>query len=406
MKAYTRAAVTAAIGMVLPVCINAQSGGGIGDDLKGMQSTLDKLYDQMIPMCGQLIGVGRGMAGFAATWYIAYRVWRHLANAEPIDFYPLLRPFAITIAILLFPSVIGLINGVMQPTVTGTAAMVEGSNQAVATLLQQKEEAIKTTDAWQMYVGETGNGDRDKWYKYTHPDDPTGNDEGVFEGIGNDIKFAMAKASYNFRNSIKEWMSQVLEILFQAAALCINTIRTFYMIVLAILGPLVFGLAVFDGFQHTLTVWLARYINIFLWLPVANIFGAIIGKIQELMLQLDISQINQTGDTFFSSTDVAYIVFMIIGIVGYFTVPSVANYIVHAGGGNTLLYKTTSLFSNSSKAIVNTVSSNTGMVADAFGNQIERIQSGITNFGTDSGYFKDGKGSGGKNYQHDKLSGK
>lgn len=38
---------------------------------------------------------------------------------------------------------------------------------------------------------------------------------------------------------------------------------TFYMIVLAILGPLVFGIAVFDGFQHTLTVWIARYLNIF-----------------------------------------------------------------------------------------------------------------------------------------------
>lgn len=407
MKACVKAAVTAVIGMVLPVCMYAQNGSGLGDDLKGMQSTLDQLYNQMIPMCGQLIGVGRGLAGFAATWYIAYRVWRHLANAEPIDFYPLLRPFGIAIAILLFPSVIGLINGVMQPTVTGTAAMVENSNEAVATLLKQKEEAIKTTDAWQMYVGETGNGDRDKWYKYTHPDDPNGDDEGVFEGIGNDIKFAMAKASYNFRNSIKEWMSQVLEILFEAAALCINTIRTFYMIVLAILGPLVFGLAVFDGFQHTLTVWLARYINIFLWLPVANIFGAIIGKIQELMLQLDISQVNQTGDTFFSSTDVAYLIFMIIGIVGYFTVPSVANYIVHAGGGNTLLYKVTSVFGNSSKAAINTVSAGGGMVVDAFGNGVERIQTSMTSFNTNSGYFKDGAANNsGRGYQHDKLSGK
>lgn len=406
MRVYMKAAVTAVIGMALPMCIYAQSGGGLGNDLKGMQSTLDQLYNQMIPMCGQLIGVGRGIAGFAATWYIAYRVWRHLANAEPIDFYPLLRPFAIAIAILLFPSVVGLINGVMQPTVTGTAAMVEGSNQAVATLLHQKEEAIKTTDAWQMYVGETGSGDRDKWYKYTHPDDPNNSsDEGAFEGIGNDIKFAMAKASYNFRNSIKEWMSQVLEILFQAAALCINTIRTFYMIVLAILGPLVFGLAVFDGFQHTLTVWLARYINIFLWLPVANIFGAIISKIQELMLKLDISQINQTGDTFFSSTDVAYIIFMIIGIVGYFTVPSVANYIVHAGGGNTLLYKVTSLFGNSSKAVINTVSSGGGMMADALGNGAERIQNSMSSFNINSGHFKDG-GGGAKNYHHDKLSGK
>ncbi len=407
MKVNVKAAVIAATGMVLPLAIYAQNGGGLGDDLKGMQSTLDELYTQMIPLCGELIGVGRGIAGFAATWYIAYRVWRHLANAEPIDFYPLLRPFAIGIAILLFPSVIELINGVMQPTVVGTAAMVENSNEAVATLLKQKEEAIKTTDAWQMYVGDDGNGDRDKWYKYTHPDDPNGDNEGVFEGIGDDVKFAMAKASYNFKNSIKEWMSQVLEILFQAAALCINTIRTFYMIVLAILGPLVFGLAVFDGFQHTLTVWLARYINIFLWLPVANIFGAIIGKIQELMLQLDISQIDQTGDTFFSNTDVAYLVFMIIGIVGYFTVPSVANYIVHAGGGNTLLYKTTSLLSNSAKTVMSTASSATGMASDALGNGVEKMRSSMAGFNTNSGYFKEGEGnSGGKNYQHDKLSGK
>ena len=55
----------------------------------------------------------------------------------------------------------------------------------------------------------------------------------------------------------------------QLDRLCINTLRTFSLIVLAILGPLVFGLAVFDGFGHTLTVWLARYINVFLWLPVA-----------------------------------------------------------------------------------------------------------------------------------------
>jgi uncharacterized RDD family membrane protein YckC len=92
-------------------------------------------------------------------------------------------------------------------------------------------------------------------------------------------------------------MAEVLKVLFEAAALCINTIRTFYLIVLAILGPLVFGLAVFDGFQHTLTVWLARYINIVLWLPGANILGGIMGKVQEKMLKEDLQQIASNGDT-------------------------------------------------------------------------------------------------------------
>jgi hypothetical protein len=86
------------------------------------------------------------------------------------------------------------------------------------------------------------------------------------------------------------------------------------------------------------------------------------------MLKVDIGQVQSTGDTFFSSTDVAYLVFLIIGIVGYFTVPSIANYIVNAGGGGAMVQKVTSLFSTSSRSVVNTMSSSAGMAADAMGN--------------------------------------
>jgi len=403
MAKCVRAALIAAAGMILPSNSHAQSVAG---EMHGLQGVLDQLYNEMLPLCSNLIGVGQGIAGFAATWYIASRVWRHIANAEPIDFYPLFRPFVIGFAVMIFPSVLGMINGVMKPTVSATAVMVKDSDKAIAQLLKQKEEAIKTSRAWQMYVGESGSGDRDKWYKYTHPDDPNGSNEGTIESIGNDIKFAMSKASYNFRNSIKEWMSEVLQLIFAAAALCINTLRTFQLIVLAILGPLVFGIAVFDGFQHTLTVWIARYINVFLWLPVANIFGSIIGKIQEKMLVLDISQVQNNGDTFFSSTDVGYLIFMIIGIVGYFTVPSVANFIVNAGGGSAMVHKVTGLFSTSSRSAVNTMSGSAGMVADAMGNAAGRISNSMSSQGTNSGYFNESGSSGKSSYMEDKISGK
>ncbi|OJV19770.1 MAG: conjugative transposon protein TraJ [Dyadobacter sp. 50-39] len=335
--------------MLLPQLASAQ---GFPEQISGLHGVLDQLYTEMIPLCSKLISVGRGIAGFAAIWYIASRIWRHLASAEPIDFYPLLRPFVLGFAILIFPSVLALINGIMSPAVRATSSMVKGSNDAITLLLKKKEEAIKKTNAWQMYVGVAGAGDRDKWYKYTHGNEDASG-EGIFGSIGNDIKFSMAKASYNFRNSIKEWMSEVLRVLFEAAALCINTIRTFHLVVLAIIGPIAFGIAVFDGFQHTLTGWIARYINIYLWLPVANIFGAIIGRIQQKMIALDIKQVQDMGDTFFSATDMAYLIFLIIGIVGYFSVPSVANYIIHAGGGNALLYKVTSLFASTATAVGN-----------------------------------------------------
>lgn len=383
--------------MILPFTIQAQ---GIADDMNGLHSVLEQLYDEMMPLCSNLIGVGQGLAGFAAMWYISSRVGRHIASAEPIDFYPLFRPFVIGFCIMIFPSVLYMINGVMKPTVTATAAMVEGSNKAIERLLKEKEEALKDTDPWKMYVGSTGTGDQDKWYRYTHDDaDPSG--QGMLDGIGNDIKFAMSKASYNFRNSVKEWMSEVLRVLFEAASLCIDTLRTFQLVVLSILGPIVFGISVFDGFQNTLTVWLARYINIYLWLPVANIFGSIIGKIQENMLKLDIAQAGEYGETFFSRTDVAYLVFMIIGIIGYFTVPSVANYIVHAGGGGALGQKVTSMFSNSTTSVVNTTSQGTTMVADAMGNAAGRMYQSMSDSGSSNDYFRD-KDS----YMADKLKGK
>lgn len=380
--------------LTLPGVVDAQSFAG---EIHSLQSVLDQLYSEMLPLSSKLIGVGRGLAAFAALWYISSRVWRHLANAEPIDFYPLLRPFALGFCIMIFPWVIALMNGILKPTVTGTSAMVTGSNNAIAYLLKLKEQAIQKTPAWQMYVGADGSGDRDKWYRYTHPDGTT---EGTIDGLGNDIKFAMAKASYNFRNSVKQWMSEILHILYEAAALCINTLRTFYLIVLAILGPLVFGFAVFDGFQHTLTVWIARYISVFLWLPVANIFGSIIGKIQENMLRIDIQQVIRYGDTFFSATDTAYLIFMVIGIVGYFTVPSVANYIVHAGGGYTLLYKSSNVFTGGSRAAVSSTIAGAGAVANSMTSSSQAHQ------GSQPSANNTGASNSNSGYMHDKLSGK
>jgi conjugative transposon TraJ protein len=393
-------AIFAVMGMLFPLLSRAE---GLADNIQGLQGTLNGVYNDMLPMCSQLIGTGRAIAGFGALWYVGSRVWRQIASAEPIDFYPLMRPFGLGLAILLFPTVIAVVNGIMQPTVNATAGMVQNSDAAIAALLKAKQDAIEKTDTWQMYVGETGDGDRDKWYKYTHPEDEQHVKEGMIDGLGNDMKFAMAKASYNFRNTVKQWMSEILQVCYEAAALCINTIRTFYLIILAILGPIVFGLAVFDGFQHTLTVWLAKYINVFLWLPVANIFGAIIGKVQENMLKLDISQVQSAGDTFFSSTDTAYLIFLIIGIIGYFTVPSVANYIVNAGGGNGLLQKVNSIVSSTSQSVVSAAGSGaSAMSADSFGNQRSNTSQGMADSAVSKPYFRD-QANGNQSQQASKI---
>ncbi len=295
----------------------------ISGEVEGLHLVLSRLYSEMVPLAERMITVGRGLAGFAAIWFIGIRVWGHIARSEPVDLYPLLRPFALGMAILAFPQVLALINGLMDPIIRATSEMVEGSNLAIARHLEEMDSREAEPFSGPG-MGET-----------TDEFPETGEELGILEKMRNELFAINLKAMFN------QLVSELLQLLFFSAALCINTIRTFQLVVLSILGPLVFGLSVFDGFQHTLTAWFARYINVSLWLPVANIFGAIISKIQLNMLVLD-------GD--FTSS-IGYLVFMVIAIIGYFTVPNVASFIVQPGGRDSLLGRTNQVAGSGASAI-------------------------------------------------------
>ena len=296
-------------------------------DFGGLQGVLQQAYTTMIGNVTELMGISSAIAGFGTLWRVAGYSWGKIGIAKKSDLEPLYRPFLIGLAISFFPTVIVVLNGVLQPTVDGTAALAGNANQAVATLLQEKQQVLQQSAEWQMYTGTQGGGNLDRWEQLSGEAD-----SGLFSGLSNRVKFEMAKASYNMKNSVKVWMSEILETLFEAAALCINTVRTFYLIILAILGPLALGFSVYPGLEAGVSHWFSHYIHVFLWLPVANLFGSLIAQIQQEMIKLDIAQVTATGQTSFGATDAAYLVFLLMAIAGYFTVPSVTRYIVRAGG--------------------------------------------------------------------------
>src|ERR1700760_3994457 len=100
----------------------------IASQIGGLQGTLQQVYDAMIVHCSDLIGISSAIAGFGTLWHVAAHVWMKISKAQPVEIEALYRPFAIGLAIALWPSVIGLINGVMEPTVTGTAAIYTDAN--------------------------------------------------------------------------------------------------------------------------------------------------------------------------------------------------------------------------------------------------------------------------------------
>ena len=113
-----------------------------------LHQILQNLYTDMMPLCSQMTGVAKGLAGLGALFYVAYRVWQSLARAEPVDVFPLLRPFALGLCIMFFPTIVlGTLNSVMSPIVKGTHSILEAQTFDMNEYRAQKDrlefEAMK-----------------------------------------------------------------------------------------------------------------------------------------------------------------------------------------------------------------------------------------------------------------------
>lgn len=293
-------------------------------DWTNLHELLRSLYDEMMPLCEDMANVAKGVAGIGALFYVAYRVWQSLSRAEEIDVFPLFRPFVLGLCIMFFPTmVLGTINGILSPVCSATSSLVEQQTFDMKKYQEEKDElereAMLRDPAKAFLVSDE---------EFDKKIDELGWSLGDMDTM---INMYGQKAVYDMGEKVRQWFRELLELFFQAASLLIDTLRTFFLIVLSILGPISFALAVYDGFQSTLTTWLSRYICIYLWLPVGDLFGAILSRIQILMLQQDIKQMQDP--TFIpDASNSVYCIFMIIGIIGYFCVPTVSSWIIQAGG--------------------------------------------------------------------------
>jgi len=293
-------------------------------EFNNLHQVLRSLYDEMLPLSADMAAVAKGLAGLGALFFVAIKVWQALSRAEPIDVYPLLRPFALGLCIMFFPTmVLGTINAVLSPIVQGTHSILENQVLDLNDLQAKKdflEKEAMLRDPETAYL--VSNEEFDK----------------KLEELGWSISdvatmtaMYMDRQAYKVEKAVKEWFRNLLEVLFHSAALVIDTIRTFFLIVLSILGPIAFAISVWDGFGATLTQWITRYISVYLWLPVADLFSSMLARIQSLIIERDIEML--ADPTFIPDTsNTVYIIFMIIGIVGYFTIPTVTGWIIQAGG--------------------------------------------------------------------------
>ena len=226
-------------------------------DFENLHQILRNLYMEMMPLCSNMTSIAKGIAGLGALFYVASRVWQALSRAEPIVVYPMLRPFAIGLCILFFPTfVLGTINMVLSPVVKGTHQMLESQTFDMNQYRQQKDQLeyeAMMRNPETAYLTSNEEFDRQLEELGWPPGDLT-----TITGM------YVERSMYDLKKSIRDWFRELLELLFQAAALVIDTLRTFFLIVLSILGPIAFAISVYDGFQSTMTQCITRYISVYL----------------------------------------------------------------------------------------------------------------------------------------------
>ena len=225
---------------------------------------------------------------------------------------------------MFFPTfVLGTINGILNPVVTGCHGILQGQTLDMQEYAEKREkleyEALVRNPETAYLV------DNEIY-------------EQEIEDLGwspSDLKtmagMAFERTKYQISQTISNAFRSFLELVFQSVSLVLDTLRTFFLIVLSILGPLSFAISVYDGFHNTMIQWICQYVSIYLWLPISDLFSSVLARIQVLMIEKDIASL---GDPSFvpDMSGSAYIIFMLIAIVGYFTIPTVSTWIIQAAG--------------------------------------------------------------------------
>ncbi|WP_297098920.1 hypothetical protein [uncultured Draconibacterium sp.] len=280
----------------------------------------DTLVDSGVNHARILVDMARAIGGIAAFFYISKRIYEQLIADNPVSILPLLRPFALVLVITFWGPFVNLLLAPTKGLTHLSEAVYADKKHIVKERLEDKQQAILSTDLPLFYENEEK--EADLWDKGVNLILTSYN---IISGraIHNQINFYMMDAT-----------RQLLESFFEVLVYLIAFLRTVFCVLLVIFGPLVFALSIFDGFQDNYLQWIARFINVNLYLPIALLILSIVQEILIYVLEMEIAQINAMliyePKLFFVSN----LIVPVCGIIGMAMVPKISSWIIHASGTN------------------------------------------------------------------------
>lgn len=278
--------------------------------IEGYDKNLQAIGEQLEGSTSIFINTGINIVSLGMLLMVARKVYRVWGMNEPLDIYSMLRPIGFGLLLKFYLVFMGAVDSTLQVVNETVIGYVNGGKSTMITALVELDEAnAKSMDE------KTEGKDLGKTPIEESPSN------GFWDTVAGTGEWIGAKLLSAIQYAIR-WLAFILLIF---GYVFLSTIRLLYLLILKLIGPIAIAFSAFEIFSDSWKGWLSNYINVSLWLPIANTFMFILLKLSNSMVdktQMDEIQINM-----------ALIILYITGVFGFFKVPDLANLIISGGVG-------------------------------------------------------------------------
>ncbi|PIQ20240.1 MAG: plasmid transfer protein [Cytophagales bacterium CG18_big_fil_WC_8_21_14_2_50_42_9] len=295
------------------------------------------LYLDIAELSFAFLSDAQAIAAIAMLLYFAMEAYKMIAGDKTIEIMPLMRPFAITLVIVLWAPFIAIINfplTIVNDTAKTMYEMqidnVEHMHVERMALIDEVAKRMSESSAeFEQVEGETQDKD---WYEKMGVD---------LEPLFNKMKgyYLMLMAKINF--AIMRIVEYVVIAIFQVCTYIIFLLQIIFAAILVILGPFSFALSILPGFKDSYLTWIGRYISVGLYSTIGyivmSISFVIIRYAQEREIEILKAVLDNEalfiGYVSYSSGNISfYVVSLLIAALAMLCIPVISTWIINTSG--------------------------------------------------------------------------
>lgn len=151
-----------------------------------------------------------------------------------------------------------------------------------------------------------------------------------YEKLWNSVKMAVSMKIGEVVENAATAISWVLSFLVKLVQWGLMGVSSIYLIILGMIGPFVFAFALMPGFVNNIATWIARYIQISFWVPMAAMVDFVNYKLKDAM----IAEYWRAGFGDQLAFPVHLILMDVILLMTLMAIPTLSNWVITSSGAS------------------------------------------------------------------------